>query len=106
MRRYWQPFAGVCEVEAGKVLPVRLLGEDLVLYRDRRGNLGLLDAACSHRGLSMSYGMVEDQGIRCPYHGWLYANDGSVLETPTEPASSRFKEKMCQRAYPVQELGD
>ncbi len=73
MRRYWQPAALSEELPPrGAPLPVRLLGEDLVLFRDDQGRPGLLGIHCSHRGADLSYGRVEDGGLRCIYHGWLY----------------------------------
>jgi phenylpropionate dioxygenase-like ring-hydroxylating dioxygenase large terminal subunit len=87
IRRYWQP-AGLSEElpPGGAPLPVRLLGEDLVLFRDDQGRTGLLGLHCSHRGADLSYGRVEDGGLRCIYHGWLYDVHGRCLEQPGEPA--------------------
>src|SRR5712691_11805944 len=85
LRRYWQP-AGLAEElpPGGPPLPVRLLGEELVLFRDERGRPGLLGLHCSHRGADLSYGRIEDGGIRCIYHGWLYDVQGRCLEQPGE----------------------
>ncbi|HEY3115655.1 MAG TPA: aromatic ring-hydroxylating dioxygenase subunit alpha [Chloroflexota bacterium] len=106
MRRYWQPAALVEELPVGSApLPIRLLGEDLVLYRDDRGRSGLLGLHCSHRGADLSYGRVEDGGLRCIYHGWLYDLNGRCLEQPGEPAGSMFHEKILHRAYPCVEAG-
>ena len=80
-----------------------LLGEDLVLFRDRSGNIGLLADHCAHRGASLLYGRVEERGIACAYHGWLYDTQGDCLECPAEPADSRFHLTVKQRAYPVRE---
>ncbi len=102
LRRYWHPFALSSEVRDVPV-PVRLLGEDLVLFRNKAGELGLLHAPCIHRGVSLGYGIIEQRGIRCCYHGWLFANDGTVLETPAEPPTSRIKTNFVQGAYPVRE---
>jgi len=102
MRRYWQPVALVEEVGADP-LPVRILGEDLVLFRDDRGQLGLLGMHCSHRGVDLSYGRVEDGGLRCLYHGWLYDVRGRCLQQPGEPAGSDFCSKIQHLAYPVQQ---
>jgi phenylpropionate dioxygenase-like ring-hydroxylating dioxygenase large terminal subunit len=101
-RRFWQPVAFSHEL---KDLPVRIriLGEDLVVFRDRAGRVGLLQLHCSHRGVSLEYGLVSQRGIRCCYHGWLYDIDGRILETPGEPASSTLKDELCHGAYPVQE---
>jgi phenylpropionate dioxygenase-like ring-hydroxylating dioxygenase large terminal subunit len=84
---------------------VRILGEDLVAFRDGRGNAGLLFFRCSHRGTSLEYGRVEDRGIRCCYHGWLYDTEGNVLDMPLEPAESKFKERIQHPCYPVKEFG-
>src|SRR5436309_9617852 len=86
-RRYWQP-AGLSEElpVGGAPVPIRLLGEDLVLFRDDRGQPGLLGLHCSHRGADLSYGRLEDGGLRCIYHGWLYDVHGRCLEQPGEPA--------------------
>src|SRR5437867_7773966 len=83
---------------------VRILGEDLVLFRDKGGRVGLLADHCSHRGASLLYGRVEERGIACAYHGWLYDVHGSCLETPAEPDGSMFHLTVQQRAYPVRTL--
>ncbi|MGA8951528.1 MAG: Rieske 2Fe-2S domain-containing protein, partial [Xanthobacteraceae bacterium] len=80
LRRYWQPIAGASELEVNRIKAVRLLGEDLVLYRDLRGRYGMVDRHCPHRRADMSYGWVEDDGIRCSYHGWLVNEAGRCLE--------------------------
>src|SRR5205809_7538785 len=86
LRRYWQPAALSEEVPPGGApIPVRLLGEDLVLFRDEQGRPGLLGIHCSHRGADLSYGRPEDGGLRCIYHGWLYDRAGRCLEQPGEP---------------------
>jgi len=105
MRRYWHPIAGAVELDENPVKKVRLLGEDLVLYRDRSGNLGLIDEPCPHRRVSMEYGIPEQEGLRCPYHGWRFNHEGRCLEQPAEPWDSTFKDRVTTRAYPVQELG-
>ena len=104
MRRYWQP---VCLSEDLKDLPkrIRILGEDLVAFRDGNGRPGLLFFRCSHRGTSLEYGRIESRGIRCCYHGWLYDVEGNVLDTPLEPAESTFKERIHHPCYPVKEFG-
>src|SRR5712691_1897986 len=106
LRRYWQPVAHSEELPPdGAPLAARLLGEDLVLFRDEHDRLGLLDRHCSHRGADLSYGRLEDGGLRCAYHGWLYDTHGRCLEQPGEPPDSKFKEKIQHPAYPCQELG-
>jgi phthalate 4,5-dioxygenase len=84
---------------------VRVLGEDLVLFRDPDGKIGLLGLHCPHRGTSLEYGDVEDGGIRCPYHGWLFNVEGECLQQPAEPAHSKFARKVRHLSYPVRELG-
>ena len=104
LRRYWYPIAGLAELEVEPVKALRLLGEDLVLYRDKSGNLGLIDQACPHRRVSMEYGIPEQEGLRCPYHGWLFNHEGRCTEQPAEPWNSTFKDRVATKAYPVQEL--
>jgi 5,5'-dehydrodivanillate O-demethylase len=103
LRRYWQPIALSRELK-NRPLKRRLLGEDLVLFRDDRGRPGLLTLRCAHRGTSLAFGHVEDGGLRCCYHGWLYDVEGKVLEQPGEPADSSYKGRVRQPAYKVQEL--
>jgi phenylpropionate dioxygenase-like ring-hydroxylating dioxygenase large terminal subunit len=105
MRRYWIPALLSEEIPEPDCPPVRvrLLGEDLVAFRDSRGRAGLLDEHCSHRGTSLFYGRNEECGLRCIYHGWKYDIDGNVLETPAEPAGSTLKFKVHHPAYPCKE---
>jgi 5,5'-dehydrodivanillate O-demethylase oxygenase subunit len=107
MRRYWHPIAGLHAVsEESPTKHVRLLGEDLVLFRDRGGHTGLIADHCAHRGASLLYGRVEERGIACAYHGWLYDTGGNCLECPAEPVGSKFHLTVRQRAYPIaKELG-
>jgi nitrite reductase/ring-hydroxylating ferredoxin subunit len=102
LRRFWQP---VCFSDELKDLPhrVKILGEELVVFRDRRGTVGLLELHCPHRGASLEYGLIDAKGIRCCYHGWLFAADGTILETPGEPAQSTLKDRLCHGAYPTHE---
>src|SRR6266851_3645158 len=105
LRRYWQPAALSEELPpGGGAIPVRLLGEDLVLFRDGEGRPGLLGLHCAHRGADLSYGRLEDGGLRCLYHGWLYDRQGRCLEQPGEPAGSTFHERIRHTAYPCQEV--
>ncbi|WP_026961606.1 Rieske 2Fe-2S domain-containing protein [Alicyclobacillus herbarius] len=104
-RRYWMPIAAASELQNQWTKKIRLLGEDLVLYRDRSGKLGLIGERCAHRGVSMTCGIPEENGLRCPYHGWLYNHEGKCLEQPNEPETSTFKDKVKMPAYKVQELG-
>ncbi|HEY3115488.1 MAG TPA: Rieske 2Fe-2S domain-containing protein [Chloroflexota bacterium] len=116
MRRYWQPAALSEELPVGGApLPIRLLGEDLVLFRSpvpsplegraehEGSSIGCLAIHCSHRGADLSYGRPEDGGLRCIYHGWLYDRNGRCLEQPGEPAGSAFHEKIRHTAYPCVE---
>jgi 5,5'-dehydrodivanillate O-demethylase len=104
MRRYWLP-VGVSADLGDRPQYVRVLGEDLVLFRTPGGEVGLLDAVCSHRGASLVYGCVEKAGLRCRYHGWLYDASGRCVEQPAEVSRVAREEKVRQRAYPTQELG-
>ena len=106
LRRYWWPIAFSEEVKRkGRPDKVTLLGEECVLFRDGGGQLGLLDLHCSHRGTSLEFGRVEDGGIRCCYHGWLYDLRGNCLEQPAEPEDSTFKDRIKHPAYHAQEAG-
>src|SRR5579883_2123739 len=105
LRRYWMPIAAVGELDDSPTKPVRLMGEDLVLYRDKAGTYGLVDRHCPHRRADMSYGWVEDCGLRCNYHGWLYDETGRCIEQPFEEIAhpeARFKDKIHIKAYPVE----
>ncbi|MGZ5240032.1 MAG: Rieske 2Fe-2S domain-containing protein [Caldimonas sp.] len=110
MRSYWQPAALVDEfdprldprMEERPVKAVRLLGQDLVLFRDGQGRWGLVDRQCPHRGADLAFGRLEADGLRCPFHGWKFAVDGTCLETPAEPAGSQLCTRVRQRSYPVQ----
>ena len=108
MRRYWQPIAAMSKLEENGTQAIRVLGENLVLFKDRKGRLGLIAEQCPHRKVNLVYGMCEDEGLRCPYHGWLFNTEGQCLEQPYEKAEDPeelFKEKTQTKAYPVQELG-
>lgn len=105
MRSYWIPALLACEIPEPDCPPVRvrLLGEDLVAYRDTDGRVGLLGEHCPHRGTSLFFGRNEECGLRCIYHGWKMDVDGKVLETPAEPAGSTLKDKVRHAAYPCRE---
>jgi 5,5'-dehydrodivanillate O-demethylase len=103
LRRYWHPVAVAAELSAKPIKRVRILSEDLVLYRGE-GGYGLLAERCAHRGASLAYGRIEGDYIRCPYHGWMYTRDGKCVEQPAEPSNSTYKERIRQRAYAVDEL--
>jgi 5,5'-dehydrodivanillate O-demethylase oxygenase subunit len=105
LRRYWHVVAAASEITEEKPKKkLRVLGEDLVLYRDRSGKYGLIAEHCAHRGASLYYGFVEEDGIRCAYHGWKYDACGRCLEQPFESPEAGFKDKISQPAYPVEKL--
>ncbi|HXP29453.1 MAG TPA: aromatic ring-hydroxylating dioxygenase subunit alpha [Stellaceae bacterium] len=104
MRLYWQPAALSEELPPDRpAKPVRLMGQDFVLFRDEAGRLGLLDRHCPHRGADLAHGRLEDGGLRCLFHGWLFDVAGQCLETPAESEGSLFHTRMRQQAYPVVE---
>lgn len=104
MRRYWQPAALSDELESDRpVVPVTLLGEKLVLFRDNDGKLGLIDRHCAHRGADLCLGRLEDNGLRCPFHGWHFDRTGQCVEQPGEPEGSRMHESIRNTSYPVVE---
>jgi 5,5'-dehydrodivanillate O-demethylase oxygenase subunit len=105
LRRYWHPIAPLVDMEDRWTKRIRLLGEDLVLFRNRLGTFGLIAEACPHRRASFAYGIPTTDGIRCPYHGWKFDGTGRCIEQPNEPADSNFKDKVTTPAYPVGELG-
>ena len=104
LRRYWQPVALSSSLAAGGA-PVaeRIMGEDVVIFRDENGRPGVLAKRCAHRCADLSYGRVEAGGLRCVYHGWVFDVNGRCLETPAEPPSSTMKDRVTQRAYPCRE---
>lgn len=111
LRSYWQPVALVDEfdprldprMEHRPLKAVRVMGQDLVLFKDAQGRWGLLDRDCPHRGADLSFGRHEGDGLRCPFHGWKFDATGRCLETPAEPAGSRLCDRVTQRSYPVLE---
>ena len=108
MRRYWVPVALSSELSErdGAPIRVKVLGENLVAFRDTSGRVGLVDEFCAHRRASLFLGRNEEGGLRCVYHGWKYDADGNCLEMPNEPPESNFKEKIHLKAYPTVELGE
>ena len=107
LRRYWHPIAAAAELRDRPVKPLRLLGENLVLYRDRESSHGLIDRQCAHRRADMAHGIVERCGLRCHYHGWLYNHEGRCLAQPFEDTAnpaSNYKDRIRIKAYPVQAL--
>ena len=107
MRRYWHPIAAAAELDERPTKPVRLLGEDLVLFKDRSGTVGLIGRLCPHRRVDLSYGIPEEHGIRCMYHGWVMDATGQCIEQPFEETvhpDGRFKKKVKIDGYAIQEL--
>ena len=104
MRRYWQPAALVDELAGNRpIKPARLLGEDLVAFKDDKGRYGLIGRHCPHRGTDLAYGRLEDGGLRCAFHGWLFDVNGTCLQTPAEPDNSNLCANIKQKSYPVVE---
>ncbi|KWR87568.1 aromatic ring-hydroxylating dioxygenase subunit alpha [Cupriavidus sp. IDO] len=104
LRRHWHPIAGIDELEREPIKPVRLMGEDLVLYQDLSGNYGLVDRHCAHRRADLAYGYVETNGLRCNYHGWRYDHDGRCVEQPFEQVVDpvgRLLDRVRLKAYRV-----
>jgi 5,5'-dehydrodivanillate O-demethylase len=107
LRRYWHPVAVTSQFQERGTKAVRLLGEDLVLFRDRSGTLGLIGDRCMHRRAGMVLGVPEEEGLRCAYHGWRYAADGRCLEQPYEQTAdpnSTYKDQIRIKAYPVRQM--
>jgi phthalate 4,5-dioxygenase oxygenase subunit len=104
MRRYWLPVALSDEVTNERPLAVRILSEDMVLFRDEQGRIGLLQRHCPHRCTDLSYGRLEDGGLRCLYHGWLFDVNGNCLEQPAEPPESKYKDEVKAKHYPLKEI--
>jgi 5,5'-dehydrodivanillate O-demethylase oxygenase subunit len=108
LRWYWQPVGVAIELEKEPVQQVRIFGEDLTLYRSESGEYGLITDRCPHRCMSMAYGIPDERGLRCAYHGWLFNAAGDCLEQPFEDRThpeARYKDKVKVTAYPVAELG-
>jgi len=102
LRRFWQPVA--LSSQLGDVpRAIRIMGEDLVVFRDGGGRIGILERACCHRGTSLEFGKIDERGIRCCYHAWQFDIDGTILDTPGEPADSTLRHKIRQGAYPAHE---
>ena len=104
LRRYWHPVAASGELVHKPTKRVRILGEDLVLFRDRLGKLGLIDESCPHRRASLAYGIPTERGLRCPYHGWMFDAKGSCIEQPFEGERHALHGKQALKAYPVEEI--
>lgn len=104
LRRYWQPVAVSEELTTPRpIRPVELLGEQFVLFRDEAGQLAFMDRDCPHRGADLAYGRLENGGLRCPFHGWLFDASGQCIETPAEPEGSKLCTRIKQNSYPVVE---
>jgi phthalate 4,5-dioxygenase len=102
LRRYWQPVALAKEL-GKRPLAIQVMGENLVLFRDNNGKLGLVGRHCPHRAVDLAYGRVEDGGLRCLYHGWLMDHRGRCLDQPAEPVESTYKDEIRHTAYPCRE---
>jgi nitrite reductase/ring-hydroxylating ferredoxin subunit len=102
LRRFWQPVALSKDIESGQRL-IKVLGEELVVFRDHSGDIGLLHKQCPHRGASLEFGLIVEHGIRCAYHGWHFAVDGRILEAPAEAKPGAIARALCQGAYPTLE---
>ena len=107
LRRYWIPTCLVSEVPEpdGPPMRVKLMGEDLVAFRDTQGRIGLIDEFCAHRRTSLWLGRNEECGLRCVYHGWKYDVDGNCVDMMNEPAESKLKDDVRITAYPTIEMG-
>src|SRR5438093_5428567 len=105
LRRYWMPFATVPQLHEHPTRSITLLGEHLVAFKDRSGNYGLIQEYCAHRNINLLWGIPEYEGLRCPYHGWLFDTEGHCLEQPAESPDSTFKDRITITSYPVEALG-
>ena len=102
LRRYWHPVAVAGELtEKEPIKAVKILGEELVVYRDKKGRYGLVGEHCPHRLASLAFGRVDEEGIRCPYHGWKFNDTGKCLEQPAEPRGSTFKDRIKQARWEI-----
>jgi phenylpropionate dioxygenase-like ring-hydroxylating dioxygenase large terminal subunit len=106
LRQFWLPVVPTADAPkaGGRPYRMQLLGEELVLFRSTKGEIGLLFEFCPHRGVSLYFGRNEDGGLRCVYHGWMYAPDGQCMDMPNEPVAANFKNKVRQLAYPTKEI--
>ena len=107
-RRFWQPVALSREVAEPDCPPIRakVMGEDLIVFRDTQGRVGLIEPRCAHRGADLFFGRNEECGIRCIYHGWKYGVDGKCIELPIVPQGSAYRGKIAIKAYPTREFGE
>ncbi len=104
LRRFWHPVAMSEQLDRGSPVAITVLGEDLVVFRDLSGAVGVLHKHCAHRRASLEFGRIENHGIRCCYHGWHFDVDGTILDTPGEPEDSQIRHRICQGAYPAKEF--
>ena len=104
LRRYWYPIATSAELADNPVKSVLILGEQLTLFRDRSGGLGLVAQRCAHRKVDLVAGIPEEGGLRCPYHGWKYDTTGQCIEQPSEPDGSTFKDRIQIKSYAAEEM--
>ncbi len=104
LRRFWHPVAMSSQLDSGYPTAIQILAENLVVFRDLSGRVGVLHRHCAHRRASLEFGRIEEQGIRCCYHGWHFDVDGTILDTPGEPPDSKIKHQICQGAYPAMEF--
>ena len=105
LRRYWMPVAAVAELDDNPTKTIRLMGEDLVIYKDKSGTYGLVDLHCPHRRADLSYGMVEDCGLRCNYHGWAFDEEGNCIDQPFEETAhpeAKYKDRIKIKAYKIE----
>lgn len=105
LRRYWMPFSTVKQMNEHPTRSVSLLGEHLVAFKDRSGKYGLIQEFCPHRNTNLLWGIPEPEGLRCPYHGWMFDAEGNCLEQPAESPESTFKDRIKVQSYPVEEVG-
>ena len=106
LRRYWQPLCPAGELTAANPKKrIRILGENLLVFRDGSGRISCIEGHCPHRGAALYYGFLEEDGIRCCYHGWKFAPSGKCIDMPFEKGRDAFKERMSIKSYPVQKLG-
>jgi 5,5'-dehydrodivanillate O-demethylase len=108
LRRYWHPIATTVDLDKDPVRRVRLMGENLTLFRSESGEIGLIGERCPHRGVDLEYGIPDQKGLRCPYHGWLYDKKGRCLEMPFDDRTrenTQHRDRISIEAYPVEELG-
>ena len=105
MRRYWIPIRPLAQLKEEDVMPIRVLGEDLVLFITKKGDLVLIGERCPHRLTLMKYGIPDEDGLRCCYHGWMFAPDGQCIDTPLESPNNKLQDQAKIGSYPVQEMG-